>query len=180
VRAFIPPALLILVGCGLPEFPRLAATHCPAESAGLDVWTDGNAPCDMLAEDVRAVTGYGAEQGVWGADREWSGFDAQFLAMDPLPEAMAGAGSNALGRTVWHDGAGHVAVSTALGRHQTRATLLHELLHVAYGEADHCGWSRRYVEMFSAYGDLGAFEDRCAGVHCQGDASGRNWSCMPL
>jgi hypothetical protein len=180
VRAHVPLAFLVLAGCGVPSFPRLAKTHCPGKTVGLDLWTDGHAPCDMLAEDVREMTPYGARAGIWGADQEWSGFDAQFLDADPLPDSVAGAGSNALGRTVWHDGGGHVAVSTALGRHQARATLLHELLHAAYGEGDHCGWSRRYVELFSEYGDLGSFEDGCARVRCQGDRSGRNWSCTPL
>jgi len=180
VRPLIPLAVLLFAGCGLPDFPRLAGTHCPGDPLGLEIWTDGSASCSQLTEDVHAVTEYGVSAGVWGADRTWSGFDVQFLGEDPLPDSMAGTGSRALGRTVWRDGAGHIGVSTALGAHQTRATLFHELLHAAYGEPDHCGWAARYVGVFDAYGDLGAFDDGCARVHCQGDTSGTGWSCTAL
>jgi hypothetical protein len=172
-------AFLLVVGCG-DSFVRLATIHCPTSTRGFDVWTDDNAPCDKLAEDIDAVWAEGVAAGVWGREQDWSGYDVQFLNADPLPDTIAGAGSNAIGRTVWGGGGGHMAVTTALGRDQARATLFHEALHATYGEAGHEGWSKRYIELFQANADRGSFEDVQFEVFCQGYDEGRDWRCTPL
>jgi hypothetical protein len=171
-------ALLVLSACGLSEIPRVATIQCPGVVRGVSIFTDGRAPCDKLAIDVEAAFQTGVAWGAWGRDQTW-GFELQAIAPSPLPAVDTGGIDGTLGRTTWGAAGDRIIVTSGLGEAAFRAILTHELIHATYGEADHCGWSRRYVEMFNEVRDPGEFYDGCYHVHCQGMAAdSTEWRCQ--
>jgi hypothetical protein len=183
---------ILASGCGFALTP--GAISCGL-SLGLDVYVDGvsvaatskldpvsggqdTTPaqaamvCATALAEVVQARDLGAAAGFWGADATWS-YRLEFVNQAGLAEEGA---SNAQGDTA--EGPKDSAVSyssddatAALGGPAfSTVTLVHEMLHMSYGENSHAGWAARYAPSFAQWPNQAGstFVDSATGQTCVG------------
>lgn len=182
--ALVCLALALTTGCGALGWGLTdGAIDCGFSPVGTHVFTDGVSQpgqpamtCATALAEVQQAHDLGAAAGFWGADQHFD-YRLQFLNA----KTVDNAGVPGPGGWLWGYSVGDFATHDSsvvyfwdqpgLAIQLSTVTLTHEMLHWAYGEADHCHWATRYAPDFSAFGPAQTasnFTDGCEQVTCSG------------
>ena len=137
--------------------------------------------CATALAEVQQAHDLGAAAGFWGADQPGDSRSLEFLNSKTVDNGrcarawrLASWGytvsgifscTHVCGRVYFWDQPG-------LAIQLSTITLLHEQIHMAYGEGDHCRWANKVCPgAFSAFGPAQTasnFTDGCTGAVCSG------------